>query len=155
MRTGTPFSRMVGMTMVTTAILGICILIPFRNVPILAALDARGIATQATITEVGEPYRRKWRSRGHRSQDFSYRYQSADGVWHQAEMTRIRRNSRTLHVGYEFELVYLPDRPQVHNSALQSRYADMGMVWLLLPLAALCGWRAWVERRVVIREWSR
>ncbi|MEL6322169.1 MAG: DUF3592 domain-containing protein [Cyanobacteria bacterium J06626_14] len=82
-----------------------------------AALNARGITTTATVTQVSRPYRRRRRSRS-RSQDVTYQFSDQSGIIHQDIITRSRASNTLVQPGRAFELTYLPKAPHRHHSDL-------------------------------------
>ncbi|MEM6634725.1 MAG: DUF3592 domain-containing protein [Pseudomonadota bacterium] len=125
----------------TVTILGACLWIVFVNVPILDELDARGERTQAEVIWVGEPYivfqRGNYSRIGWRV-DMRYAYRTRSGIRVEDKKTFVKQSAKYLAVGRKFDLVYLPDRPSVHNSAYGNGYAGTGTIYALLPMAAVC-----------------
>ncbi|MEM9437567.1 MAG: DUF3592 domain-containing protein [Pseudomonadota bacterium] len=125
----------------TLVILGACLWIFFINLPILEALDDRGIEVRAEITALSDPYivaqRGNYSRYGWRV-DMSYRYQTQTGEWIADENTLVKQRARKLEVGQDFKVIYLPDRPEIHDSGLGNGYGGVGMIYALLMLAAVC-----------------
>lgn len=129
----------------TVALIVVCFMIKFINMPILDALDERGHATQAEVIWVGEPYwvwQRGNYSRGGYRIDMRYAYVTRDGQRIEDEHTMVKQNARSLVVGRRFDLVYLPEDPVIHDSDYGNGYAGIGMIYALIPMIAVCAFMA-------------
>jgi len=127
---------------VTVVVLGGCVWVAIVNLPILRALDDRGITGEAEITWVGEPYR-NWLGRqnntGGLRQDIVYTFQTEQGALIEGSVNKKKRYATGLTLGRKFSVTYLPDRPHIFHSNLFKGYAGVGMIQALLILATITG----------------
>lgn len=149
--------RLFIFSLTTASILGACIWIALYNLPILKALEERGEAAVAEVTWAGEPYwvfqrgnysRIAWR------QDMRYAYVTRAGDRIEDAKTMTKHAARNLRVGRTFDLVYLPDRPHIHNSSYGNGYADVGMIYALLALGAVCAFMIFYCWRQRPADWE-
>lgn len=134
-----------------------CLFILVVNMPILNALEARGIHTQAEVLSITRPYvifQRGNYSRIGWRQDMRYGYLTQAGDWIEDEKTLVKQNARTVHVGRQFDLVYLPDRPHVHDSDLGNGYGGMGMLYALSIMSLFCAGLSVILARRLPEGWG-
>ena len=134
-----------------------CLFILIVNMPILNDLEARGIHTQAEVLSISAPYmifQRGNYSRVGWRQDMRYGYHTQDGQWIEDEKTLVKQNAKTVRAGRKFDLVYLPDRPHVHDSDLGNGYGGMGMVYALSIMSLFCLGMAVVLARRLPKGWD-
>ncbi|MGF1463971.1 MAG: DUF3592 domain-containing protein [Maricaulaceae bacterium] len=92
----------------------------FDTVPLVKALEERGVRVQGEITEISAPYRVRWRSRGARVQDIHYRFEVRGAVY-EGEVRESRQTARRFRVGAPLGVDYLPEAPARHRSVLHGR----------------------------------
>lgn len=134
--------RLFALAIVTVLILGGCFWIAIVNLPILKALDHRGINVEAEIIWVGEPYRnwlRRQNNTGGLRQDIVYAFRTERGELIEGSVNKKKRYATGLTLGRKFSVTYLPDRPHIYHSDLFKGYAGVGMIQALLILATATG----------------
>lgn len=152
----TPYRLLLFATL-TVLLVGCCFWIRFINMPILDELDAVGETTRAEVIWVGQPYwvwQRGNYSRGGWRIDMRYRYLTLGGRWIEDEKTFSEQSATYLEVGRTFEVVYLPNEPDVHNSSYGNGYADVGMIYALLPMIALSAYMTFYYWRRRPANWQ-
>ena len=101
---------------ISLTLLGSFFWIIFARASFEASLNARGITTTATVTQVNRHYRRRPGSRN-RSQDITYEFSDQSGITYQDVVTH-KRFMIYVQPGREFKLTYLPEAPHRHHSDL-------------------------------------
>ncbi|MEM8636887.1 MAG: DUF3592 domain-containing protein [Pseudomonadota bacterium] len=133
--------RLFILAVMLAAILGMVFWILVVNRPILEALEASGVQTQAEIVERSQP-RRNWLARqtgaaGGVRVDIRYGFHTSDGEWIEDSLNKRGRYAKGLTVGRKFNVTYLPDQPEVFYSDLFKGYAGTSMASALLALCAV------------------
>ena len=149
--------RFFALAVVTSVILVACLWIAIVDLPLLQALDDRGISVEAEIVWVDEPYR-NWLGRQNNTsglrQDIVYAFRTEQGELIEESSNKKKRYAKGLTLGRTFYVTYLPDRPRVYHSDLFKGYAGVGMIKALFILATGTGLIAaylWVR---MPRSWS-
>ncbi|MEM0949831.1 MAG: hypothetical protein AAGK37_20705 [Pseudomonadota bacterium] len=140
----------------TVLLIGCCLWIRFINMPILDELEARGEPAKAEVIWVGKPYwvwQRGNYSRGGWRIDMSYGYRTQADQWVVDEKTFVKQNATSLTVGRSFDVVYLPDEPEVQNSGYGNGYAGVGMIYALIPMVFVCAFMTLFYWRRRPQDW--
>ena len=134
--------RLFALAIVTSVILVACLWIAIVNLPLIKALDDRGVNVEAEIVWVGAPYR-NWLGRQNNSgglrQDIVYAFRTEQGALIEGSVNKKKRYATGLTLGRKFSVKYLPDRPHVYHSDLFKGYAGVGMIKALLIMATVTG----------------